>query len=73
MRLPRMGFIPHTEHAAFGFIDPRDVIRAAHIIPTFAHDRTEFYLPGSQAARAACENDEDWTYYRCLLDHSQTW
>lgn len=63
MCLPRMGFIPHTEPAAFGFIDPRDVIRSAHMIPAFAHGRTECYLPPSPAARAPCENDNDWTYY----------
>lgn len=63
MRLPRMGFIPHTEPAAFGFIDPRDVVRAAHLIPAFAHGCTDFYLPPSQAARSGCENDEDWKYY----------
>lgn len=63
MRLPRMGFIPHSEPAAFGFIDPREVVRGAHMIPAFAHGRTSFYLPPSPAARALCEDDEDWTYY----------
>lgn len=62
-RLPRLGFIPHNEPAAFGFIDPTDVVRAAHLIPAFAHGKTDSYLPRSQASRSPIENDEDWTYY----------
>lgn len=62
-RLPRMGFIPHTEPAAFGFINPREAVRAAHMIPAFAHGRTELYLPPSTAARALSENNEDWVYH----------
>ena len=63
MRLPRMGFIPHTEAAAFGFIDPNDVVRAAHMIPAFAHGQTDFYLPPSEGARSECEMDLDWLYH----------
>ena len=62
-RLPRLGLIPHNTTAPFGFIDPNDVVRAAHLIPAFAYGHPNFYLPPSRAARAACENGEDWTYY----------
>ena len=62
MRLPRLGFIPHTQPAAFGFLDPADVVRAAHLIPAFHHGKTSFYLPPSEAARASIEKDEDYKY-----------
>ncbi|KAK7689177.1 hypothetical protein QCA50_007868 [Cerrena zonata] len=61
-RLPRLGFIPHDQPAPFGFVDPADVVRAAHLIPAFAHGKTDCYLPPSQAARSPSENDKDWTY-----------
>ena len=63
MRLPRMGFISHNEPAAFGFLDPGDVIRAAHMIPAFAHGKTDYYLPPSEAARSPVEVDTDWVYH----------
>lgn len=62
-RLPRLGFIPHSEPAAFGFVDPSDVLRAAHLIPGFTHGKTESYLPPSPACRSPSENDEDWKYH----------
>lgn len=63
MQLPRLGFIPHTEPAAFGFVDPEDVVRAAHLIPAFAHGKTSYYLPPSDAARSPSEGNEDWLYH----------
>lgn len=61
-RLPRIGFVPDDDADAFGFLDPQDVLRAAHLIPAFAHGRTDELL-GPLIARHARENDEDWQYY----------
>jgi hypothetical protein len=34
-RLYRVQFVPNLEDGAFGFLDPDDVIRGAHLIPCF--------------------------------------
>lgn len=62
-RLPHLGFIPHMQAAAFGFVDPSDVVRATHLIPAFAHGLTDYYLPPSRVARTTPEGDNDWTYH----------
>jgi hypothetical protein len=38
--LPCLAFPPVTDRAAFGFLDPADVLRASHIIPRFALGRS---------------------------------
>jgi hypothetical protein len=65
-RLPRIGFLAND---AMGFVDPDDVIRAAHIIPAFSHGRTDAYLDGPSIARVPEaesrneDDDMDWRYY----------
>ena len=39
LRLPQLSFTDVDDPAAHGFISPSDVLRAAHIIPAFAHKR----------------------------------
>ena len=58
MRLDRVGFDEGSD--AFGFVDPAIVIRAAHLIPAFAHGRDRQGLRESIA-----QNDKagDWSYY----------
>ncbi|KAG2355783.1 hypothetical protein BDR07DRAFT_1206003, partial [Suillus spraguei] len=34
--LPKVAFIKETDHDAFGFLDPGQVIRSAHLILAFA-------------------------------------
>lgn len=63
MRQPRVGFIPHTEAAPFGFVDPRDVIRAVHLNPVFEKGKTTEYLPPSPATRSESEGNEDYKFY----------
>jgi hypothetical protein len=58
-RLDRVGFVPHTDPEAFGFLDPRAVIRAVHLIPAFAHGRTHSLCPPSIAR----DDDGDWEYF----------
>lgn len=43
-RLPRLTFIPDNKDGAFGFLDPADIVRASHIMPAFAHERTSEFL-----------------------------
>ena len=45
-RLHRLHLAPDSDSSAFGFVDPDDVIRGAHIIPAFAFGirlNTEFW------------------------------
>jgi hypothetical protein len=59
-RLPRIGFIDSSD--AFGFVDPREVIRGVHLIPAFAYGKTSDLLSHS-IARNPREKDLDWNYY----------
>ncbi|KAG2336702.1 hypothetical protein BDR05DRAFT_896368 [Suillus weaverae] len=61
-RLHRLGFIPSEDPGAFGFIDPKHIIRGIHLIPAFAHGHTSEYMSPS-IARHPSDNDEDWTYF----------
>ncbi len=45
---------------AFGFISPADVVRAAHLIPTFAQGRS-IMLPPSLAR--PIRPHEDWRFH----------
>ncbi|KAL1738198.1 hypothetical protein HDZ31DRAFT_9335, partial [Schizophyllum fasciatum] len=65
-RQPQVHFIDAKEPEAFGFIDPKDIIRTAHIIPAFAHGRTDEYLPGKTVARAPI-NLQDWKFYYMVM------
>ena len=47
---------------AFGFIDPSDVLHAAHLIPVFAHGQTNELLPPSCVCSDEDE-DEDWSLF----------
>ncbi|OSD06437.1 hypothetical protein PYCCODRAFT_1442622 [Trametes coccinea BRFM310] len=54
-RLHRLEFVPDRPQdvdaeEAFGFVNPADVVRGAHLIPAFAHGRTTDY-PGPSMAR----------------------
>lgn len=62
-QLPRVGFMPHVDPAAFGFLDPNLVIRAIHLIPAFSHGRTKELLPFPSVARLPEDNNEDWEMY----------
>ncbi|KAG2742925.1 hypothetical protein P692DRAFT_20811012 [Suillus brevipes Sb2] len=61
-RLHRVGFIPSEDPGAFGFIDPKNIIRGVHLIPAFAFGHTSEYLSPS-IIRHPSDNDEDWTYF----------
>ncbi|KAG6835741.1 hypothetical protein H0H93_015071 [Arthromyces matolae] len=61
-RLHRIHFVPSEDSEAFGFLDPDEVIRAAHLIPAFRFEPTDQWLHGESVARAEDEND-DWHYF----------
>ncbi|KAI0677657.1 hypothetical protein C8Q78DRAFT_961255, partial [Trametes maxima] len=64
-RLPRLSFMDANDpdNTPFGFIDPRDVIRGAHILPAFDHGVTDNLLPTSKLARRIGDKDEDYVFY----------
>jgi len=52
-----------TGSHAFGFINPANVLRAAHLIPNFSQRTTTHFL-GPSIARCPSEKDEDdYQYY----------
>jgi hypothetical protein len=59
-RLPKVAFVDESDPDAFGFLDPRQVVRGAHLIPAFASERgTSSLRYGQSLARPGGEED-DW-------------
>jgi hypothetical protein len=56
-RLDRLAY--DAEEYQFGFLDPAVVIRAAHLIPAWAHGKTHDYFPRSSKV----DPDGDWQYH----------
>ncbi|KAG1853937.1 hypothetical protein DFJ58DRAFT_728071 [Suillus subalutaceus] len=62
-RLPKVAFIDESDHDAFRFLDPGQVIRGTHLIPTFTSGRGSSSLRhGKSLARRNGELD-DWEVY----------
>ena len=68
-KLPKIGFVPASDEYAFGFLDPRHVVRSCHLIPAFPCGRTKDLLPVTQTDARRPRNgqtqleDDDWTNY----------
>lgn len=65
-RLERVRFVSEKEGPPqFGFIDPANVIRGAHLIPAFHYGRTSKLLRPSILARVKEPDDQDtdWEYF----------
>lgn len=45
---------------AFGFLDPKDVLRAAHVIPSFKAGKRS---PDGSRLSSIAKDDEDWRRY----------
>lgn len=58
--LDRIRFPPMADSGSFGFLDPADVVRAAHIVPAFAAKRRHDDRTG--LSRCAKDSD-DWNSY----------
>ena len=62
-RLDRAGYFPDSElNHAFDFVDPIDVICAAHLIPRFVGNQTSQYLAPASIASDDCSLG-DWSSY----------
>jgi hypothetical protein len=61
LRLDRIGYVPDDDPDAFGFLDPDHVLRACHLIPSFAMGRTPLLLTPSTARDDSRLGD--WTNY----------
>lgn len=59
--LPMVSLPPLASHSAFGFIDPSDVLRACHIIPSFA--RGLVHDDGIGLSRRARDEEDYKAYY----------
>jgi hypothetical protein len=59
-KLDRVQFEPMTNDSAFGFVDPSDVLRSCHIVPSFAKGR--LHADGKGLSRCA-RDSSDWVAY----------
>ena len=57
-RLDRIGYLADADDP-FGFVDPEDVVCAAHLIPAFKYGRTTTLLRQSRFRH----REGDWAYY----------
>lgn len=63
-RLDQVGYFNDSELThAFDFVDPIDVIRAAHLIPKFNGGRTAQYLEPKSSIATDDESLGDWRQY----------
>ena len=58
--LDTVKFLPMADENAFGFVDPVNVLRACHVIPSFANGRLR---PDSIAMSHCANNSDDWRQY----------
>ncbi|KAF8233085.1 hypothetical protein L208DRAFT_1116901, partial [Tricholoma matsutake] len=67
-RLPKVGFVPDTDVAAFGFLDPSLVIRGCHLIPCFTSGRMPDLLSTSSLTAARQPDEVDnWANYYVMI------
>jgi hypothetical protein len=60
-KLDSVAFLPMADKEAFGFLDPMDVLRASHIVPTFSLGRVH----ADVISTSTCARDShDWKQYR---------
>ena len=63
--LPKISFMESSDEYAFTFLDPKQVIRGAHIIPTFSEGCTLTLLPATKSVARVLSPDEkdDWVNF----------
>jgi hypothetical protein len=59
-RLPKVAFVEESDYDAFGFLDPGQVIRGAHLIPAFASERGVTSLRHGKSFGRAQDELDDW-------------
>jgi hypothetical protein len=62
-RLPKIAFVEESDRDAFGFLDPGQVIRGAHLIPAFASGRGTTSLRYGKSFARQCGKLDDWEAY----------
>jgi hypothetical protein len=62
-RLPKVAFVEESDRDAFGFLDPGQVIRGAHLIPAFASGRGTTSLRHGKSFARQCGELDDWEAY----------
>jgi hypothetical protein len=62
-QLPKVAFIEESDHDAFGFLDPSQVIQSAHLIPAFVSGHGTTSLRHGKSF--ACQGDklDNWEVY----------
>ncbi|KIO16446.1 hypothetical protein M407DRAFT_232296 [Tulasnella calospora MUT 4182] len=64
-RLNRVGYVPDSDGpGAFGFIDPADVIRGCHLIPSFNEGTRDDLLTGASSVYDL--DGEDYRYFSIM-------
>lgn len=58
--LDRLQFPPIANEGSFGFIDPAEVLRAAHIVPAFAAGKR---YPDGKGLSVCAKDADDWKSY----------
>jgi hypothetical protein len=67
-RLPKIGFVPDTDHDTFGFLDPSLVLRGCHLVPAFAAGRTQSLLQTTSPTTARLPGEiDDWANYYVIM------
>ena len=61
-RLPKVGFLPHTDSLMFGFLDHSLVLWGCHLIPAFADRKTSDLLPVMCSATRS-PNEHEVAFY----------
>lgn len=62
-RLPKIAFVEESDPDAFGFLDPGQVIRGAHVIPAFASGRGVSSLRYGKSLACPCGQLDDWEQF----------
>lgn len=62
-RLPKVAFVEESDHDAFGFLDPGQVIRGVHLIPAFASGRGVSSLRLGKSLGRPKDELDDWEEY----------
>ncbi|KAG0693779.1 hypothetical protein DFH29DRAFT_1006933 [Suillus ampliporus] len=60
--LPKVGFVPDSP-SAFGFLDPSVVLRACHLIPSFADRHMDTLLWHGPSVARPFREVNDWTAF----------
>jgi hypothetical protein len=60
LTIDRIRFFAMAHEGAFGFVDPKDVLRACHIVPAFARGKAH---PDGIGLSKLAQDAEDWSRY----------